>query len=1519
MTWKIIPGFSVLFALAMHCGAATYYVDSAGGNDANSGTATNAAWQSVAKVNATTFAPGDVILFKAGGSWLGSLNPKGSGTAGNAIVIDRYGDGNKPLIDGNGVNGTGTTGGGAVFLYNQQYWEINHLEIVNDAVSDGERRGIHIAAANFGTVNHIHIKNCNIHDIRGRLSVTDGDLIAKRTGGIIVEVISDSPVATRFNDVLIEGNTITTVRNQGIVAAGNRSGQSDFPLTPAWNTRRASNLIIRSNTISDVTKNALILRLADNTCLVEWNVCFNTATLDTGNTMFTAACDGVIFQFNEGYENHAGPLGDHDGSLYDADLRSTSITFQYSYSHDNAHGLFWQYPSASGPNSNIVVRYNISRNDRGNIFSFSGDSGGDATTYIYNNTIYLPPGSSNLICDARSGNHTYFMSNNIFYLAGTSVAYDFGSNTRAFDYNTFYGFHPVSEPPDAHKLTNDPLLVAPGSGTNGIGSLAGYKLQAGSPAIDSGATIGNNGGRDFFGNTLPQNGATDRGTHEFVALATTNPPSISQQPQSLTVTNGNSANFAVTVTGTAPLAYQWRKGGAPIGGATGTNLFFAVTSTNDAGSYDVVITNVAGSVTSSVATLTVVIPSSGTPPTITTNPQSQSVIVGANVTFTAAASGTALLTFQWRKGGNAVPSATNTSLALSSVTTNDAGSFDVVVTNDFGAVTSSVATLTVTVPGVGVGVVIAEVYNGGGKTGATFNRDYVVLKNASAAPLNIANWSLQHDKAGVWQTPFVFTNVTVPAGGYYLVQCYFDGGTASGATPAADAATTQSSAWNFSTTSAGAVALVNNAATLTTCASSNIVDLVGWVATAGNCYEGLGVPGAGSATSSNQRLANGCQDTDSNTNDFVLATPTGRSSSTTPAPCSGCSAPAISSQPTNVTVSAGFIASFTVIATGTAPGFQWRKNGSPIGGATAAALNFSSAATNDTGSFDVVITNACGSITSTVAVLTVTADPPIITSDPQSQQVSVGAPASLTIAVIGSLPLDIQWRKAGVPIPSATNSALSFAAVTTNDFASYDAVVTNRFGVDVSNAATLSAAPTNQPPSITSQPLSQNVFVGATVTFSVTASGAAPLSYRWRKNGVNMSNATNATHSLTSVTTNDAGGFSVVVTNAFGAVTSAVATLTVTPVGTNSNVNPADYINPRFANVTVTSGVKFADVINYKGVSTSLYLDVYQPTGDTNTSRPAIVWIHGGGFRTGSSRTQSYIVTYATEFAKRGYVCFSIDYRLRSGSDMPTQESELPAEQDGAADCNTAFNWLRTNAPTYLINTNWLFVGGGSAGGRIANVFSLHEGPDTNVCNTCSSAILTNGVNLVPPVNWNRSGLIANASLWGAPEPVMRWYVLQSNDTPTVIIHGTADATIDYQNALDLYAGLTNVGATVELDPLVGYGHTPTSANSQIIPWVANFFAGEWTKKLASSETLPPQVYPIQLRAALLSTNGMFRVSFTNVSGASFTILRTPDITLPVVSWTALGVAQETAPGQYEFTDSVAVTNVARYYRAMHP
>lgn len=592
----------LLFVHVSPLSAAVFYVDSSTGNDLNAGTSSNSAWRTLGKVNGTTFLPGDVILFKADESWIGSLNPKGSGVPNQPIIIDQYGSGDKPLIDGNGTSGAGTTGGGAVYLFNQEWWEINNLEIINDAAFDAERRGIHIAASNFGTLNHIHIKNCYIHNVRGRLSSNDGDLVAKRTGGIIVETIDDSSVPTRFNDVLIESNIITTVRNQGIVAAANRSKQNDYPLTAAWNARRASNLTIRNNTISDVTKNALILRLADSTCLVEWNVCHNTATLDTGNTMFTASCNGSVFQYNEGYENKGGPLGSHDGSLYDADLRSTDIIFQYSYSHDNAHGLFWNYPSSSGPNSNIVVRYNVSRNDRGNIFSFSGDSGAEATTYIYNNTVYLPPGSDNRIFDARGGTHTFYAYNNIFFIESADVSYDFGSNIQFFNFNTFFGEHPAGEPYDPNKLTADPLLAAPGTGAAGIGTLAGYQLLPGSPCIDSGMNIGDNGGWDFFGNPVPFNSTADRGVHEFVGAA---PPIFISDPHSQVVMAGGNVQISAVAVGAEPLDYQWRKFGVIIPDATNSVLSWSGVTLGDAGSYDIVSANDYGTATSAVAVLTV--------------------------------------------------------------------------------------------------------------------------------------------------------------------------------------------------------------------------------------------------------------------------------------------------------------------------------------------------------------------------------------------------------------------------------------------------------------------------------------------------------------------------------------------------------------------------------------------------------------------------------------------------------------------------------------------------------------------------------------------------------------------------------------------------------------------------------------------------------------------------------------------------------------------------------------------------
>jgi len=480
--------------------AATYYVSTVEGKDSNPGVKPAQPWKTLAKVNSTTFVPGDHILFSAGCHWNGKLHPKGSGAAGNPIVIDRYGDGALPVIDGSGVMGDGV-----VCLYNQQYWEINNLEITNDAPTGADRRGVMVAAANFGTVHYIHLKNLYIHNIKG---IVGQSIQAKDTGAIGIFIEADDVKDTRFDDILIEGCRIQTIDNTGIFTRCRAKG-SNTPGESNWNRRRITNLGIRHNKINDIAKNAMIVRLADGG-VVEHNVCWDTAyRTGTGNTIFSRSSRDTIFQFNEGYLNRSR---DYDGCLYDADLESPGCIFQYSYSHDNNHGLFWMCTEQQ--DANIIVRYNISQNDKGNIFCINY---ANTSCYIYNNVVFVPPHlSPRIIDERRDADKTYYFYNNIIYNLSPTASYNWRNAKRTFANNVFYGFHPDSEPNDPTKITDDPMFVNPGSGGLGIDTLDGYKLKPDSPCIDSGMTIQDNGTVDFWGNTVPDlRGTADRGAHEY--------------------------------------------------------------------------------------------------------------------------------------------------------------------------------------------------------------------------------------------------------------------------------------------------------------------------------------------------------------------------------------------------------------------------------------------------------------------------------------------------------------------------------------------------------------------------------------------------------------------------------------------------------------------------------------------------------------------------------------------------------------------------------------------------------------------------------------------------------------------------------------------------------------------------------------------------------------------------------------------------------------------------------------------
>jgi hypothetical protein len=169
------------------------------------------------------------------------------------------------------------------------------------------------------------------------------------------------------------------------------------------------------------------------------------------------------------------------------------------------------------------------------------------------------------------------------------------------------------------------------------------------------------------------------------------PPVILDQPQSQSVVGGFNTSFSVRAFGTPPLTYQWLFDGTAISDKTNSMLFLSNVQTNNGGDYQVIVSNAFGSVTSAVAHLTVQLLA----PTITSQPQNQTVREGQIAAFSATASGSPPFSFQWRFNGTNFLGATDWTLTLTNVYLTNAGGYQAVVSNPYGSATSAVAQLTV--------------------------------------------------------------------------------------------------------------------------------------------------------------------------------------------------------------------------------------------------------------------------------------------------------------------------------------------------------------------------------------------------------------------------------------------------------------------------------------------------------------------------------------------------------------------------------------------------------------------------------------------------------------------------------------------------------------------------------------------------------------------------------------------------------------------------------------------------------
>jgi len=249
--------------------------------------------------------------------------------------------------------------------------------------------------------------------------------------------------------------------------------------------------------------------------------------------------------------------------------------------------------------------------------------------------------------------------------------------------------------------------------------------------------------------------------------------------------------------------------------------------------------------------------------------------------------------------------------------------------------------------------------------------------------------------------------------------------------------------------------------------------------------------------------------------------------------------------------------------------------------------------------------------------------------------------------------------------------------------------------------------------------------------------------------------------------------------------------------------SPLRYRDQVFDAVSVTSNLQYGQAPDANGSPVALKLDLYQPVGDAETKRPALVWVHGGSFSAGD-KGNVVPVDVANTFAKLGYVVVSINYRLLGSGCVANPSNCIIAALEAQHDAQAAVRWLRANASTYRIDATRIGIGGESAGGITATLVGVNSDDPGSSGN--------------PGFNSKVSGFVSVSG--GLPNGIFA----SKDDAWGLLFHGTADGIVSPTWSEQTAAALQKAGVPTWLQLQEGAGHVPWAQYRGLYLQQADYF-----------------------------------------------------------------------------------------------